>query len=74
MSSAISLLYQEQMAQVLQEYPEPSDLPSLAEDLALMLRGVTDHAVSTDALRRFLSSAATALMQSPAQFLIPFIW
>jgi glutamate-ammonia-ligase adenylyltransferase len=54
MRSAISLLYQEQIARVLQEHPEPPDLPSLPEDLALMLRGVTDDAVSAEELRRFL--------------------
>ena len=54
MSSAISLFYQEQIARVLQEYFEPPDLPSLGEDLALMLRGVTDHTVSIEALRRYL--------------------
>ncbi|MDH3598924.1 MAG: hypothetical protein OEU26_04695 [Candidatus Tectomicrobia bacterium] len=56
MNSAISLFYQEQIARVLQEYPESPELPSLADDLVLMLRGVTDHAVSAEDLRRFLQA------------------
>jgi len=54
MSSAISPFYQEQIDRVLQEYPEPLCLPSLPEDLALMLRGATDDAVSVEELHRFL--------------------